>query len=279
MSKQKMSALAMILRELRGGIIALSGGVDSLTLSCFAADLLGPENIQMIHAISPAVPESATRRVKAIAASRSWRLSIVSSGEFEDSRYRLNPVNRCFFCKSNLYQTLSKLSQGTVISGANMDDLSDYRPGLEAAKDYEVRHPYIEAEIKKSDIRQIARRIGLGNIAELPASPCLASRIETGIFIEAADLRKVNAVETYLAQLFNMKTVRCRIKQDQITIEIDADKLAHFTSNRRDELETDISLRFFAHEQRPVRIEAYKMGSAFVHSIGVPPLSEVKKNE
>src|SRR5207249_1462817 len=115
-----------------------------------------------------------------------WQLQLVHSREFDDEQYLANPRNRCFHCKRHLYGELAALSarlpefEGwTLLSGANLDDLGEYRPGLEAAAERAVRHPFIETGIGKAQIRAIARVAGL-SFSELPASPCLASRLYTG---------------------------------------------------------------------------------------------------
>ena len=133
MDSNRWTPLRGVLKKLRGGAIAVSGGVDSMTLSAFAHQILGADDICMVHAISPAVPTAATARVRDHAARLGWSLSEVDAGEFDDPRYIANPVNRCFYCKSNLYRTLRSICDGVIISGTNTDDLSDYRPGLQAA--------------------------------------------------------------------------------------------------------------------------------------------------
>lgn len=200
--------------------IAVSGGVDSMTLATFA-HRLGGARIAVVHAVSPAVPPAATARVEARARREGWRLIVTGAGEFEDVRYRDNPVDRCYFCKTNLYGRIRGLADGAIASGANLDDLGDYRPGLLAAAERGVVHPFIEAEMDKAAIRELARRLGLDDVAELPAQPCLASRVETGIAIDAADLAFVDRVETRLAQVLPAgATVRCRVTRGGIAVEV-----------------------------------------------------------
>ena len=93
------------------------------------------------------------------------------------ANYLANPVDRCFFCKTNLYGCIARLTDAQILSGANLDDLQEYRPGLEAAKCHSVRHPYLEAGIDKRAVRSLARELGLGALSELPAAPCLSSRM------------------------------------------------------------------------------------------------------
>ena len=173
--------------------IAVSGGVDSLTLAAHAGRRM---RITAAHAVSPAVPAEATARVKAMAAKEGWPLRIIDAREFSDPRYLGNPLNRCYFCKTNLYRRIAEALPGTIASGANTDDLGDFRPGLAAAEEHGVVHPYVEAGVSKAQLRALAASLGLGEVASLPAQPCLASRVETGIPIDAGDLRFIDRVET-----------------------------------------------------------------------------------
>ncbi|MDF2997104.1 MAG: PP-loop domain protein [Xanthobacteraceae bacterium] len=207
--------------------IAVSGGVDSMTLA-HLAHRWNPDRVAMFHAVSPAVPGSATERVRRHAETHGWTLDIGGSGEFEDGRYLINPVDRCYFCKTNLYDRIRSMTEGVIASGANTDDLGDYRPGLIAAAERDIVHPFVEAGISKADVRALARHHGLIDLAELPAQPCLASRIETGIVISADDLAFVHQVETALAPLLpRQAALRCRVTHEGIVIEADAD---HATS-------------------------------------------------
>src|SRR5262245_32919327 len=112
--------------------VAVSGGVDSMTLA-YVAHRFSRGSVSMVHAVSPAVPVAATARVRDYAEREDWNLQVVGAGEFDDPRYRANPVNRCYFCKVNLYDRIRGLSGSAIASGANLDDLGDYRPGLTAA--------------------------------------------------------------------------------------------------------------------------------------------------
>ena len=200
--------------------IAVSGGVDSVTLA-YLAHRFARTAVSMVHAVSPAVPVHATERVRAYAAREGWRLTVTGVGEFDDPHYRANPVDRCYFCKSNLYDRIRELSDGAVASGANLDDLGDFRPGLTAAAERGVVHPYLEAGIDKAGVRALARRHGLHDLAELPAQPCLASRVETGIRIDADDLAFVGRVEASLAGMLPRgATLRCRITHGSVVVEI-----------------------------------------------------------
>jgi pyridinium-3,5-biscarboxylic acid mononucleotide sulfurtransferase len=220
------SRLAAVLSRTRGLLaIAVSGGVDSVTLATFAHRAEG-SRAEMFHAVSPAVPEEATERVERLGADQGWRLRIVDAGEFTDANYLANPVDRCFFCKTNLYGCIARHTHAQILSGANLDDLREYRPGLEAAKHHSVRHPYLEAGIDKRGVRSLARDLGLGALSELPAAPCLSSRVETGIAIRPQVLKAIHAVERSIAKDFPAGTVRCRVRARGVVIELDPETLA-----------------------------------------------------
>jgi uncharacterized protein len=256
------SELEARLRGIPAPLIAVSGGVDSLTLAALAAELA--DDMIAMHAVSPAVPAEATQRVRRLARQRGWELVVLHSGEFEDPRYRANPIDRCFHCKTNLYAAMRRYSPRQILSGANLDDLREYRPGLEAAHQHGVRHPYIEAGIDKSGVRQIAHELGLPELAALPASPCLSSRVETGIRIEAATLSFIHRVEQLVAQQLQPAVVRCRIRASAIVIELDRASLASLGAGAARQLTQQIHDGGDAPDMLPIRFEAYRSGSAFV---------------
>lgn len=243
--------------------IAVSGGIDSLTLA-YVAHRDSDCPATMVHAVSPAVPPSATARVQTYAKREGWQLNLVEAGEFADPPYLANPVNRCYFCKSNLYSRINLLTAGPIASGANVDDLGDYRPGLTAAAEYRVVHPYIDSDIDKDAIRALARWLGLGDIAELPAQPCLASRVETGLGINADDLSFIDEVEQTLRQRFaDMGTVRCRITHTGVVIEVGGE--ARVTDDEIAAAATPLCIR---DGRSFAGVRPYRQGSAFLRPIG-----------
>ena len=145
--------------------------------------------------------------------------------EMADERYRSNPVDRCYYCKSNLFAAIRGQTSDPIATGANTDDLSDWRPGLRAAAEHRVVHPYIEADLSKGDIYALAKALGLSDLARLPASPCLASRMETGLPVTQDDLAFVDHVEGELAKAFGAgEAIRCRITHDGVMIELSPEK-------------------------------------------------------
>jgi uncharacterized protein len=260
----ELEALLGSLGEQQEVGVALSGGVDSLTLAAVAHAALGAGAV-MYHAQSPAVPAEATLRVESIAAARGWRLEVFDAGEFGRAEYLANPVDRCFYCKTSLYASIRARTAAQLVSGTNLDDLGEYRPGLRAAGEHGVRHPFVEVGADKATVRAIARELGLGSVAELPAAPCLASRIETGIGIDAATLSLVHASERLVGAAVAARTVRCRVRAAGVVLELDAATLEAVRPERRAALAAEVGSLFAgAGLARPVSFAAYRNGSAFL---------------
>jgi uncharacterized protein len=149
------------------------------------------------------------------------------------------------------------------VSGTNLDDMGEFRPGLIAARTFGVSHPYVDAGIGKAEIRELARELGLGEIAELPAAPCLASRIETGIPIDPQILLAVNRVEQGLRSMLDPRAVRCRVRDRGVVIELDDHTLRSLTPRRRDLIQQWVT-RQWPESGAAVAVERYVRGGAFV---------------
>jgi uncharacterized protein len=260
-----LDALERLLRELAPVRIALSGGVDSMTLAILAGRVLG-ERATMLHAVSPAVPAEATRRVTDVGGRERWALRLIDAGEFDDEAYLANPYDRCFHCKTHLYGAMARLGAGALLSGTNTDDLDDYRPGLIAARDHGVRHPFVECGVGKAALRAICRRLGYADVADLPAAPCLSSRVETGIRIEPRALAFVHRVERELADALGPRVVRCRVRSGGVAVELDEAALDRLNGARQDWHRRIAGLARLHGLPDDVRFEPYQRGSAFVAS-------------
>ena len=247
--------------------VAVSGGVDSLTLATLIHGQI-PQRAEMFHAVSPAVPADATERVRALAGQQGWALNVIDAGEFGDADYRVNPVNRCFYCKTNLYGAIAPRTDAQIVSGTNLDDLGEYRPGLEAARMHSVRHPFVEAGVNKATVRLIARQFGLGHVSELPSAPCLSSRIETGIGIDPEMLKLVDQTEKMVGKTLRPDTVRCRVRAKGVVVELDETSLAAVGPEQREELSNRIAALFLGEGfHYGVSFAPYRVGSAFIQPI------------
>jgi uncharacterized protein len=264
-----MSPLARLeaeLTKLGPMAIAVSGGVDSMTLAAVAHRTT--PGTEIFHAVSAAVPEAATARVRDHAERLGWAAREINAGELEDPAYLANPVDRCFHCKQNLYTSIAMHTTLPIASGTNTDDLDDYRPGLIAAGNAGVNHPFVLAGIDKPSVRAIAAELGLDDLAELPAAPCLSSRIETGITVDPGALAAIDAVEVAIRDQLQADTVRCRLRGDRISIELDAAALSDLSESELNRLTDEVAARW--HEagiDRPVRFEPYRRGSAFLRVV------------
>ena len=243
--------------------VAVSGGIDSITLAVFISKLFNAEKINIAHAIGPAVPIEATKRVKKLAKEFNWNLNIINTNEINDPRYRANPINRCFFCKENLYSTIKSYTKGIIFSGANLDDLNDYRPGLDAAKEANVMHPFILAKIEKKIVRQLASELGLGELSELPSSPCLASRVQTGIPVTTNLLNKIDKMERLIKEIIPGADIRCRWMLNNLSIQFNTPKLENINSEIK-KLITSKASDTFSIKNTSVEFNEYKKGSAFI---------------
>lgn len=250
-----------ILHDLHGLTVAVSGGVDS-TLLAYNANMVLGKGVQMVHAISPAVPAMATERVKHYAKKGNWQLNIVDAGEFDDQRYRANPVDRCYYCKLNLYRTITSLYNGPVASGTNCDDLNDYRPGLIAARERGVFHPYVEAGMTKQHIYELAERLDLRDLAILPAQPCLASRLETGLHVDHKDLKFVEKLESAMQKVHgSVAVLRCRISHQGVILELADELLSSGNLGEMSKMAKDLCR---AESRNFLGVRAYRRGAAFL---------------
>ncbi len=199
------------LQELNSLLVAFSGGIDSALLLKVAYDVLG-EKVLAVTADSPSVARKELEEAKRIAREIGVRHTIIQTHEMSVNDYVRNPSNRCYYCKSELYSKLVEVAKREnikyIASGANLDDLGDYRPGLQAAQEYQVVNPLQDADMTKEDIRLLAKKFGL-EIWDKPASPCLSSRIPYHSEVTPEKLAMVEEAEDFLRSL-NIKELRVR---------------------------------------------------------------------
>ena len=223
----KLDRLHEVMRSAGGAVVAYSGGIDSTLVAAVAARTLGDRALA-ITAISPSLPPGEAMEAARVARGLGIRHRTVRTYETERPAYLANGHDRCYHCKTELYDVLSRITQeaelGTVFSGANLDDLGDFRPGLVAAAEHGVRHPLVEVEMTKPEVREAAAELAIPTW-DKPASACLASRIPFGVTISVEELSKVGRAERVLKDL-GFRQCRVRVHGDVVRIEVEASDVA-----------------------------------------------------
>ncbi|NMB73001.1 MAG: ATP-dependent sacrificial sulfur transferase LarE [Bacteroidales bacterium] len=230
-ARQKYEALQHILKEMGTVAVAYSGGVDSTFLLKVAYDVL-KDNAVGILAVSPSFPSRVYQRAVETAGLIGARLEIIHTNEMDNPDYTSNPVNRCYFCKSELFERIAEIAASgryhNMVDGSNVDDLSDYRPGLKAVREKGVRSPLQEAGLTKSEIRELSRSLGLPTW-DKDALACLSSRFPFGEKIELWKLKMVDQAETYLSSL-GFHNIRARHTGKSVKIEVDPSEVDRLLS-------------------------------------------------
>jgi uncharacterized protein len=202
--ESKYNSLKAILNSLSKVAIAYSGGVDSTFLLKAAVDTLGPNNVLPFMSVGPSLPDSQRQAALARAQQMGVKVREIQTCEMDDADFLSNKADRCFHCKSYLYRLLKETAKAegieNVLCGSNLDDANDYRPGNRAAKAFGIKAPLADAKLTKDDIRQLSRQLGL-ETADMPASPCLASRIPYGNEITEQKLNQIEQAEEFIKSL------------------------------------------------------------------------------
>ncbi|MBI2357814.1 MAG: ATP-dependent sacrificial sulfur transferase LarE [Deltaproteobacteria bacterium] len=217
----KLEGLKQILEGADGVLVAFSGGVDSTFLLKVTHSVLGDHAVALT-ASSPTAPPGELEEAKELARQIGCRHIILDSHELENPVFARNPANRCYYCKDELYRICraeaERLGFPTVVDGTNLDDLKDHRPGHKAAKEWRIRHPLVEAQLTKADIRQFSRELNLPTW-DKPAIACLSSRFPYGVTINMERLEKIAACERFLREL-NFRQFRVRYHGEVARIEV-----------------------------------------------------------
>ena len=229
MLEQKLEQLNTIFAEMEQALIAYSGGVDSTLVAKIAYDVLGDRALA-ITAHSPSLLPEELEDARIQAATIGIPHQVVATHEMDNPNYTSNPVNRCYFCKSELHDTLKPLALQRgypyVVDGVNADDLRDYRPGIQAAKERGVRSPLAEVGVTKAEVRQLSQQLRLP-WWDKPAQPCLSSRFPYGEEITIAKLQRVGRAEIYLRKS-GFSNLRVRSEGDTARIELPPEQIKEF---------------------------------------------------
>ena len=233
---EKINRLVDFMKSMQHCVVAYSGGVDSAVVAKIAALVLG-ERAKAVMAVSPSVAAGEVESAKKLAEEIGIDFHLIHTSEMEDPRYLKNDERRCYYCKQGLYLALKEFVREfphtTIANGTNTDDLGDYRPGLEAARELRVVSPLVEAGLNKQNVRQLAKQWNL-SVWDKPATPCLSSRIAYGESVTPERLRMVDQAETYLRSL-GFRELRVRYHAgDLARIEIPQGEVSRFATLAED---------------------------------------------
>ena len=224
--QSKRSRLRSSLANLGDVVVAYSGGVDSALVAACAHAALGERSLALT-AVSPSLARRELDAASALARVNGWNHSIVATREVAREEYAQNNPDRCYWCKTELFEVLGPIAEqrgATIVVGTNCDDLGDHRPGLEAAREHDVRAPLVDAGLTKADVRALSAELGLPT-ADKPASPCLASRFAYGVRVTPEGLRRIDRAEE-LIRSFGFEVLRVRDHGDIARIEVPPEDIA-----------------------------------------------------
>lgn len=260
-AEDKFDELKEILKSMGSALVAFSGGVDSSFLLKAAADVL-KEKVLAVTAKSPTFPEREIKKAIEIAGILNVRHLIIESSELKNPLYLRNDSNRCYFCKTELFEDLKKIALSEkinfILDGQNYDDIGDYRPGMKAASEIGVRSPLKESYMTKNDIRKLSEKLGLPNW-DRPSFACLSSRIPYGTSISKELLEKIDFLENLLLDL-GFTQVRVRSHDKIARIEILEEEMQKF-NNKDIRMQIISEFKKLGYLYVTLDLEGYKTGS------------------
>src|SRR5579875_655544 len=259
--EERLERLRGIFRPMRSVLVAFSGGVDSTFVLKVAHDTIG-DRVIALTTTSPTMPDDDRRTALEMAAAIGARHLVIESNELEIPGYAANPIDRCYLCKGNLFTVCAakagELGIDEIVDGLNLDDLRDYRPGIRAATERRVRHPLVEAELTKADVRELSRALGLPTW-DLPASPCLSSRFPYGSRITPEGLRQVEEGERVLHRM-GFRVARVRHHGEIARLEVESGEVQRLLSEPV-RAEVDRELKRLGFRFVTVDLKGFRSGS------------------
>ena len=243
-------------------LVAFSGGVDSTLVLALAHEVLG-EKVLGVTAQSASMPNREMQASRQLAKEIGSKHLIIKTDEMSNPEYQANPANRCYHCKTELYSNLKKISKrekfSHILNGINTDDLGDYRPGLDSAREQGIRSPLVEADFNKKDVRNLSQIMGL-SIWNKPAMACLSSRIPYGQPVTPEKLTRVEKAEDFLLSL-GFKQVRVRHLGTEACIELDKNEIPRYQSDESIRKSVQEKLLVLGFSSVLLDPEGYRMGS------------------
>lgn len=262
MLEQKTEKIKSLFLKMDSALVAFSGGVDSTLVLALAHEVLG-EKALAVTAQSASVPNREMQACRKLAEEIGARHQIVKTDEMSNPEYKANPVNRCYHCKTELYSSLKKIARQEnithVLNGINTDDLGDYRPGIDSAREQGVCSPLVEAGFNKQDVRDLSRMMKL-SIWNKPAMACLSSRIPYGQPVTVEKLFRVEQAEDLLLSS-GFKQVRVRHIGTEARIELGIDEMPRYQNDESMQKSVQEKLKALGFSSVVLDPEGYRMGS------------------
>ena len=260
--EQKAKKIKSLILEMDSALVAFSGGVDSTLVLALAHDVLG-EKALAVTAQSASMPDREMKACHQLAKEIGVKHLVVKTEEMSNPNYRANPANRCYHCKTELYSSLKKVAQQenilNILNGTNTDDLGDYRPGLDSAREQGVRSPLVEAEFNKQEVRELSRKMEL-SVWDKPAMACLSSRIPYGQPVTPEKLAMIEQAEDLLLSL-GFTQVRVRHLGTLARIELDKNEMPRYQNDKSVQKAVEEKLKALGFNNVVLDPEGYRMGN------------------
>jgi len=259
--KDKESKLLELLEGYSSAIVAFSGGVDSSYLAFVVNQVLG-KDARIVTALSPSVSKMQESLVREFVSTYKLNHQFIQTDEMKDPHYTANPSDRCYFCKSELYNALGRLREewqvDVIFDGSNADDVGDYRPGRTAAHEASVKSPLIEAGIRKEDLRLLSKDWGLPTW-DLPAMPCLSSRLPYGVEVTAERLEQIEEAESFIRTL-GFRNFRVRHHENLARVEVSRGEMPRIMKLNVFK-EIDAHLKSLGYQYVALDLQGFRSGS------------------